>query len=97
MSGWECAVDGCGAAFGSPEELIDHQETVHAGHECRVCEEPVPDGYRAISHAFGEHTRAQYVRAYDADAEAIRVREAVLDRVESALEEPGSVTNETES
>lgn len=96
MIGWECSVDGCGAEFASPEELIAHQETAHADHECRVCGATVPDGYPAISHAFGEHTRAEYVRAYDADARAIRVREDVLKRVESALDESASVASETE-
>lgn len=88
MIGWECAIGDCGAEFGSPEEAIAHQETEHAGHECRVCGTTVPDGYPAISHAFGEHTRAEYVRAYDADPRAIRLREKVLKRVESALDEP---------
>lgn len=96
MIGWECAIDDCGVDFGSPEELIAHQETEHAGHECRVCGKRVADGYRAISHAFSEHTRAEYVRAYDANAGAIRVREEVLRTVESALDEPVSVANETE-
>lgn len=88
MIGWECAIDGCGARFAAPEELIDHQETEHAGHECRVCGTSVPDGYLAIRHAFEEHTRAEYVRAYDADAEAIRTREGILRTVEGALDEP---------
>lgn len=90
MTGWECAIDGCGAAFGSAEELIAHQEGEHAGHECRVCGATVPDGYPAIRHAFGEHTRAEYVRAYDADARAIRVREEMLRTVEPALDGPVS-------
>lgn len=90
MTGWECAIDGCGAGFDAAEELIAHQEGTHAGHECRVCGTTVADGYPAIRHAFGEHTRAEYVRAYDADARAIRVREKVLRTVESALDGPGS-------
>ncbi|ADJ15907.1 DUF7565 family protein [Halalkalicoccus jeotgali] len=93
MTGWECAIDGCGVTFESAEELIAHQKGEHAGHECRVCGVEVPDGYPAIRHAFGEHTRAQYVRVYDADAEAIRVREAVLRRVQSALDGSISAVN----
>lgn len=90
MIGWECAIEDCNAGFASAEELIAHQRDEHADHECRICGTTVPDGYPAISHAFGEHTRAQYVRAYNADARAIRLREAVLERVESALD--GSLT-----
>jgi hypothetical protein len=96
MIGWECAIDGCAVGFDSAEALIAHQETEHAGHECRVCGRSVADGYRAISHTFEEHTRTEYVRAYEANAEAIRVRETVLRTVESALDEPVSVGNETE-
>lgn len=96
MIGWVCAIDGCGADFDSSEELIAHQEAEHAGHECRVCGERVADGYHAISHAFSEHTRAEYVRAYEADARAIRVREEVFRTVENALDEPVSVAGEWE-
>ena len=48
------------------------------------------------SHAFSEHTRAEYVRAYEADARAIRVREEVFRTVENALDEPVSVAGEWE-
>lgn len=96
MTGWECAIDGCGAQFGSPEELIAHQKAEHAGHECQVCGAAVADGYPAISHAFSEHTRAEYVRAYEADATAIRDREDMLRTVESALDDSVSAANETE-
>ena len=39
--------------------------------------------YFAIRHAFDDHSRAEYVRAYDADADAIRRRESVLEAIEA--------------
>lgn len=93
MTIWECAIDGCGERFETVERAIDHQERDHDRRECRVCGTVVPDGYRAIEHAFEEHTRAEYVRAYDADAGAIRIREEVRKRVEEALgTEPRNAT-----
>lgn len=82
MPDWECAVDGCGRRFEAVERAVDHQEREHGGHECQVCGAVVADGYPAIAHAFEEHTRAEYVRAYGADADAIRVREAVEGAIE---------------
>lgn len=86
MTIWECAIGNCGTRFETVERAIDHQERDHDHRECRVCRAVVPDGYRAIEHVFGEHTRAQYVRAYEADAGAIRVREEVRSRVGAALD-----------
>ncbi len=83
MSGWACGIDGCGAQFESPEDAIVHQTTEHQRHECQVCGTIVPEGYFAIRHAFEEHTRAEYVRAYDADSEAVRKREEIKDEIES--------------
>lgn len=86
MSGWTCGIDGCGATFDSPEDAIVHQTTEHQRHECQVCGTIVPDGYFAIRHAFEEHTRAEYVRAYEADSEAIREREEIKDEIESTAD-----------
>jgi hypothetical protein len=85
MPDWECAVDGCGRRFEAVERAIDHQEREHGNRKCRVCGAAVADGYPAIAHAFEEHTRAEYVRAYGADADAIRVREAVKGAIEREM------------
>ncbi|PSQ42381.1 hypothetical protein BRD17_08840 [Halobacteriales archaeon SW_7_68_16] len=42
----------------------------------------LPDGYFAIRHAFDEHSRAEYVRAYDATASEVRRRESVKEAIE---------------
>lgn len=83
MARWHCGIDGCDADFDTAEETIVHQTTEHQRHECKVCGTIVPEGYFAIRHAFEEHTRAEYVRAYDADSSAVRLREQVKDRIES--------------
>ncbi|WP_232701007.1 DUF7565 family protein [Halobacterium wangiae] len=86
MSGWECAITGCGSAFDTIEALLAHQVTDHASHDCEICGETVPEGYFAVKHGLEEHTRAEYVRYYDGDASAIREREAVLEDVAAALD-----------
>ncbi|RBI61243.1 DUF7565 family protein [Halomicrococcus sp. NG-SE-24] len=86
MSAWECDIDGCGKQFGSVEDAIVHQTTEHERQECAVCGAVVPDGYFAIRHAFDEHSRAEYVRSYDADSNAVRVRERVRDDVEESAD-----------
>ncbi|WP_129114891.1 DUF7565 family protein [Halegenticoccus tardaugens] len=83
MSRWECGIDGCGARFEDVESAIVHQTNEHARHECKVCGTVVPEGYFAIRHAFDEHTRAEYVRAYDADSSAVRERERVKAEIEA--------------
>jgi hypothetical protein len=83
MAPWSCGIAGCDAAFDDAETAIVHQATAHERHECAVCGAVVPEGYFAIRHAFEEHTRAEYVRAYDADAAAVRERERVKDRLET--------------
>ncbi|GAB6878968.1 hypothetical protein JCM17823_12420 [Halorubrum gandharaense] len=82
MSRWTCGIGGCDASFDDVESVIIHQTTDHERHECKVCGTIVPDGYFAIRHAFDEHTRAEYVRAYDADSSAVRRREEVKRDVE---------------
>ena len=86
MSRWTCGIDGCDAAFEDVESAILHQTTEHQRHECKVCGTIVPDGYFAIRHAFDEHTRAEYVRAYDADSSAVRHREDIKDEVEETAD-----------
>ena len=80
---WECGIDGCGERFGTPEDLVVHQSSDHERRECKVCGVVVPDGYLAIRHAFSEHTRAEYVRAYGASAQEVRDREEIRDQIEA--------------
>ena len=79
---WECAIEGGDAAFDRVEDLIVHQATEHERIECKVCGAVVPDGYFAIRHAFDEHSRAEYVRAYDASAADVRRREQIKGVIE---------------
>ena len=83
MVPWTCGIAGCDAVFDDAESAILHQTREHERHECQVCGTVVPDGYFAIRHAFDEHTRAEYVRAYDADSGAVRRRERVKREIES--------------
>ena len=82
MALWMCGIDGCEAEFDEVEETILHQTTEHQRHECKVCGAIVPEGYFAIRHALDEHTRAEYVRAYDADSSAVRQREKIKADIE---------------
>ena len=86
MSLWRCGIGDCGARFRDVEAAVVHQTNEHERHECKVCGTVVPEGYFAIRHAFEEHSRAEYVRAYDADSSAVRAREAVKDAIESAVD-----------
>jgi len=86
MARWECAIDGDDAVFDRIEDLIVHQATEHDRIECKVCGAVVPDGYFAIRHAFDEHSRADYVRAYDASAADVRRRESVKDDIEDVAD-----------
>ncbi|MGB9986409.1 DUF7565 family protein [Salarchaeum japonicum] len=86
MTGWACGIGGCDAVFGDVESLLAHQATEHERHECGVCGTVVPDGFFAIRHMFDEHTRAEFVRAYDADSDDIREREDVKNRIEDEVE-----------
>jgi predicted nucleic acid-binding Zn-ribbon protein len=81
---WECAIGGCGYATDDAEELLVHQATEHERHRCAVCGTTVPDGYFAIRHAFTEHSRAEYLRSYEADTDDIRLRETAIQEIESA-------------
>lgn len=86
MPGWECAIAGCGSTFESVEDALVHQVQSHERCECRVCGTVVPEGFFAIQHAFDEHTRAEYVRAYDADSDHIRRRESVKEAIEGLVD-----------
>jgi predicted nucleic acid-binding Zn-ribbon protein len=83
---WECAIAGCAFAAESADDLLVHQAEAHERHQCAVCGTVVPDGYFAIRHAFSEHSRAEYLRNYDADTDDIRVREEVIKEVEAAAD-----------
>jgi transcription initiation factor TFIIIB Brf1 subunit/transcription initiation factor TFIIB len=83
MSPWECAIDGDENTFDRVEDLLVHQSTEHERIECKVCGTVMPDGYFAIRHAFDKHTRAEYVRAYDATAQEVRRRENVKESIEN--------------
>jgi transcription initiation factor TFIIIB Brf1 subunit/transcription initiation factor TFIIB len=86
MPRWECAIEGDGELFDRVEDLIVHQSTQHDRIECQVCGTVLPDGYFAIRHAFDEHSRAEYVRAYDADASAVRRRENIKETIEDVAD-----------
>jgi len=86
MSGWACGIDDCTAVYGDVTDLLAHQVEEHARHECAVCGTVVPDGFFAIQHFFDAHSRADYVREYDADSDDIREREEVKERVESEID-----------
>lgn len=80
---WECAIGDCEYASEDAEELLVHQVTTHERHRCAVCGTTVPDGYFAIRHAFSEHSRAEYLRNYEADTDDIRIRETVRRELEA--------------
>lgn len=86
MARWECAIEGDDATFDRVEDLIVHQATAHDRAECKVCGTVLPDGYFAIRHAFEEHSRAEYVRAYDATAAEVRQRESVKESIEESAD-----------
>ena len=83
MSRWKCGIKECDARFKSAADAVVHQTRNHERHKCKVCGTLVPEGYFAIRHAFDEHTRAEYVRAYDADASEVRRREEVKREIEA--------------
>jgi chromosome condensin MukBEF complex kleisin-like MukF subunit len=82
MPHWVCAIEGDDMRFERLEDLILHQATEHDRIECRVCGTVLPDGYFAIRHAFEEHSRAEYVRAYDATSDEVRRREQIKETIE---------------
>ena len=86
MTPWACGISQCGRHFETAEALIRHQANDHPRCQCKVCGEMHPAGFLAIKHAFDQHTRAEYVRAYDADSDDIRLRERVKELIESEVD-----------
>ncbi|MEF8900135.1 MAG: hypothetical protein V5A25_02770 [Halovenus sp.] len=87
MAPWECAIAGDEVEpFDRVEDLMVHQATEHERIKCEVCGTVVPDGYFAIKHAFDEHSRAEYVRAYDASAAEVRRREKIREAIEETAD-----------
>ncbi|WP_336326307.1 DUF7565 family protein [Halovenus sp. HT40] len=86
MTRWTCGIDGDNATFDRVEDLMTHQAAEHDRIECKVCGTVVPDGYFAIKHAFEEHSRAEYVRAYEASAAEVRRREEIKEEIEEAAD-----------
>jgi len=86
MPNWDCAIAGCERAFDSLEAILTHQVADHDSHDCRVCEQSVPEGYFAIKHGLESHTRSDYVRQYDADPEDVRRREQLIETVEETVD-----------
>lgn len=87
MPQWECAIEGDDAGpFDRLEDLMVHQATEHERVECAVCGTVVPDGYFAIRHVFETHSRAEYVRAYGADAADVRRREEIKETIEESAD-----------
>lgn len=88
MTPWRCGIEECGAEFESPDRLIEHQVEAHEPCDCSICGESFPAGFLAIYHAFNEHTRADYLRAYEADSNDIRIREEIIEEIEDELDIP---------
>ena len=86
MPHWVCAIEGDDKRFERVEDLILHQATEHDRIECEVCGTVLPDGYFAIRHAFEEHSRAEYVRAYDATSDEVRRREQIKETIEDSAD-----------
>ncbi|ELZ08251.1 hypothetical protein C479_12968 [Halovivax asiaticus JCM 14624] len=84
---WECGIDDCGSVFEDVESAVVHQADAHERRECEICGTVVPDGFLAIYHTFTNHSRAEYVRAYDADSAAIRTREELLEDITADIDQ----------
>jgi len=95
MTAWACGIVGCGEHFETVEDLLSHQVADHGSCTCEICGETHPEGFLAIRHAFSEHTRADYVRAYDATSDDIRLRETVKELIEGQVDLP-SLLNQLE-
>jgi len=81
MDGWICSIEDCEDAFDRLEGLLVHQLRSHDHITCKICSEPMPDGYPALEHVVDDHTRAEYVRAYAAGPDDIRIREEIVDYI----------------
>lgn len=87
-AGWECGIGSCSFVGDTVTDLITHQTHDHPPHTCRICQRDVPDGFIAIYHSFEEHSRAEYVKAYDATPDDVRQREQVKAMVERQIDVP---------
>ena len=86
MTHWACGIAGDDRTFDRVEDLVVHQAADHDRIECAVCGALVPDGYFAIRHVLEDHSREEYLQAYDASPEAIRRREAIRETVETTAD-----------
>lgn len=86
MGAWICGIAECDGRFEQPADLIRHQTADHQSVDCQVCGKSVAEGFFGIRHAFSEHNRAEYVRAYEADSAAVREREELLDLIEAHVD-----------
>lgn len=89
---WACALDACDEGFEDIEDLLVHQARDHDPIVCEICGESMPDGYPALRHIMIDHTRAEYVRAYGASGDQIRIREEIIEYIE-ANADLGAVSN----
>lgn len=85
-SDWECGIDGCSDTFVSVKDLVVHQARDHPPHTCKVCDRVYPEGFLAIYHTFTEHGRTEYMRAYDASPDDVRVRERIKESIEQQVD-----------
>lgn len=83
---WECGIEGCSNTFVGVEDLVVHQVRDHPPHTCKVCNRTYPEGFLAIYHTFTEHNRTEYVKAYDASPDDVRLREQIKEVVERQLD-----------
>jgi hypothetical protein len=88
MARWQCGIEGDEATFDRVEDLVVHQASDHDRVECAVCGALVPDGYFAIRHVFDDHSRQEYVRAYEASPDEVRRREEIREAVEREADLP---------
>ena len=86
MGAWGCGIIDCGHSFETARALLIHQHDDHDESTCWICGDTVPAGYFAIKHAFTEHSRAEYVRAYRAEPAEIRKRDEILREVDRTVD-----------
>lgn len=87
-SGWGCGIGACSYTGETVTDLITHQTRDHPPHTCKVCQRDLPDGFIAIYHTFEEHSRAEYVREYDASPDDVREREQIKTIIEKQIDVP---------
>lgn len=90
MGDWACGIQGRSAQYRDVKEPLGHQMTGHDRCTCAICGEMYPDGFFAIRHAFSEHTRVEYVRAYNANLDDARQRERIIELVEAQVDVPST-------